>query len=161
MDLDLDDVWELAAEAAYLDLLPPQEPCQPSVVEGLIEFPDLAMRLEHITSSPHGKVETLRGTWYEDSYIKIAHGLLMIKDLAACNPHQVKLVLAHLPGTRVGACTYDLGHPFNDMTLATLATFLPDFIVIWRQPRGASPSALVAKYEPGKLVCHLQFEPYE
>lgn len=141
----------------YLNLDLPETPPEPSVVLGLIEFQDLALRLECLTTQGLNP-EVLRGTWYEDANIKIGGGALLIKNLAECNPHQVKLVLSHLPKTRVYAVTADLRHPYNDAVLQALGTFLQRVFVTWRQP---DCTMHVAEYVPGShaALASLPFRP--
>lgn len=116
---------------------------QPSVVQALMDCPDLALTLEHMTThTPWALTMVGEEEWYADNHICIRGYKLLVRDLATCNPHQVKLVRAHFPCVVVGAVTQDPEDPRNAPRLAALGTCTPHVTLLWEKQDGTTETAV-------------------
>lgn len=98
-------------------------PCRietgPSMVEGMLENPELTTLLEHVTAHPAVAPLVGNDVWFANAHFVI-RGFdpieFFIKDIMACSMNQAKLVLAHFPHATVGAVV--VGRPSTRGILA-------------------------------------------
>lgn len=124
---------------------------EPSVVQGLLEFPDLASQLEYITNYAPNFIHAIdqTDTWYEDDYIFCRAGAVFIKDLALCSPHQIKLLRCHLPALAVVAYVPNPHSPAAAYALMSLEHILDTITLARFGPDGTCESEV---YHPKKNV---------
>lgn len=126
----------MATVAGPLAIEPWPRMAEASVVEGMLKFPDLTLLLEDVTTHRPWLMQMLGDDrLYADDRIIVTGTRLLIKDLATCNPHQVKLVLAHFPHLEVGVLATSADHP--RAALDAVLTCTDRVLLMQAQPDGS------------------------
>ena len=83
-------------------------PVEPCLIEGILEYPELADKLERAISDRSMASDVFRTRdWYCDDLLVVGVGKILIHNLETCDPRQVKLVMAHFPSLKIGALVDD------------------------------------------------------
>lgn len=117
---------------------------QPHLIEGLVQFPETAAAMEAMVRDPDRRVRMWSKTWYDDSSMSIKGNVLMVKEITACSPDKLRMVLSYFPRLTVYVFSRYFGQPLVSRLVRMLARSTPHITLAYvgtdgRQFRAAYP----------------------